>query len=62
MTILSKRQLQCAKFLLEGKTAKEIAALSGLSNRTVEHYLDNLKNKLRCNNKVELVLKLKDIT
>lgn len=55
---LTNRQMECAKLLMNGKTAKEIARSLGLSPRTVEYYLTNIKLKLECNNKVELVTKL----
>jgi DNA-binding CsgD family transcriptional regulator len=51
---LSKRERECIQLLGEGKTAKEIAILLSLSHRTVESYLENIKNKLSCNNKQEL--------
>lgn len=51
---LSKRERQCLKLLLQGKTAKETAASLTLSPRTVEYYFDNLKDKLECWNRSEL--------
>ena len=55
---LSLRESQCLDILATGKTAKEIAAEIGLSHRTVEHYLENIRNKLGVGNKHELFLKL----
>lgn len=55
---LTERQLQCAEYLLQGKTAREIAELLGLSRRTVEYYLSNIKSKLECKNKAEMILKI----
>jgi len=51
---LSKREKQCIKYLVDGKTAKESAALLRLSPRTVEFYLENIKNKLFCVNKQQV--------
>ncbi len=56
--LLSNRQIECCSLLLSGKTSKEIAKLLGLSTRTVEYYLSNIKTKLQCSNKAELIAKL----
>lgn len=55
---LSARQLQCAHLLLQGKSGKEMAASLNLSVRTVETYLENMKIKLGCRNKADLIIKL----
>jgi len=52
---LSPRQEECLFWLLRGKSAKEIAILLGVSNRTVEHYIELIKEKSRTKNKAELV-------
>jgi steroid delta-isomerase-like uncharacterized protein len=53
-SLLSRRERECLEFLLQGKTAKETAALLGLSHRTVESYFENIKKKLKCSNKGQL--------
>lgn len=58
---LSKRQMACARLLLSGMTMKEIAARLNLSHRTVESYIENIKTKMRCQNKTELILKLSEL-
>lgn len=52
---LSLRERQCLKLLIENKTAKETAAILKLSKRTVEYYFENIKNKLVCWNKQEIL-------
>jgi DNA-binding CsgD family transcriptional regulator len=51
---LSSREMECLRLFLKGKTAKQTAALLGLSHRTVEFYFENVKNKLGCLTKAEL--------
>lgn len=53
-SLLSNRERQCLKYLLEGKTAKETADSLSLSPRTVEFYFENIKRKLNCWSKREL--------
>lgn len=52
--ILSPREKQCLRCLVEGKTAKETAALYQLSPRTVESHFEKIKQKLKCTNKRDL--------
>jgi DNA-binding CsgD family transcriptional regulator len=52
--LLSKRERQCLKSLLLGKSAKETATDLNLSSRTIEFYFENIKNKLICRNKYEV--------
>ena len=56
--ILTQRQIECCQLLLKGNTSKQIAELLGLSSRTVEYYFGNIRTKLQCNNKAELITKL----
>mgnify|MGYP000538271187 CR=1 FL=1 len=42
----SARELQCAKLLLQGYTAKMIAQQLELSSRTIETYVHNIRKKL----------------
>ncbi len=52
--ILSQRERQCLRCLLEGKTAKETAAIFKLSSRTIESHFEKIKQKLKCTNKRDL--------
>ncbi|SRR5579883_391367 len=55
LTVLSQREQQCLRYFLNGKTAKETAMILGLSYRTIEEYLTNLKKKLGCRTKRDLL-------
>jgi DNA-binding CsgD family transcriptional regulator len=44
--ILSRRELECFFYLIHGKTAKQIAQMLKISNRTVEDYLARIRHKL----------------
>tara|TARA_R110000868_G_scaffold410505_4_gene698895 strand:- start:144359 stop:145027 length:669 start_codon:yes stop_codon:yes gene_type:complete len=54
---LSNRELECLFYLLRGHTAKMIANKLQLSPKTVEYYTEQLKNKLDCTTKPELIEK-----
>lgn len=51
---LTPREKMCMRLLLKGKSMKEMASLLLLSPRTVEHYLESIKNKFCCRYKNEL--------
>lgn len=52
---LSKREYECLYWIAKNKTAKQIAKILSLSPRTTEFYISNLKNKLACHSKLELI-------
>lgn len=52
---LTNKEKECAKFLINGCSAKEVARLLNISNRTVEFHLSNIKTKLGCRNKAQLI-------
>jgi len=54
---LSSRECECVFLLIRGKSAKEIGALLSLSKRTIESYIENIKNKMDCKNKAEILVK-----
>jgi DNA-binding CsgD family transcriptional regulator len=53
----SLREKQCLEDIVSGKSSRESAERLGLSRRTVESYIENIKNKLNCKNKSELIIK-----
>jgi len=54
---LSKRETQCLTLILKGKSMREIAGILHISRRTVETYIENIKDKLGCHTKSELISK-----
>lgn len=58
---LSKREMECLRFTVRGKSAKQIAAELKISSRTVEEYLNNIKLKLGVFSKAELIDKTLEI-
>lgn len=55
---LSPREVQCLNLTVHGRLAKEIAYVLGLRPKTVETYLDDLREKLDCRNKMELLIRV----
>jgi len=54
---LSKRELICLELYVYGKTAKEISRILYLSNRTIENYIQSVKNKMQAPRKTDLIHK-----
>lgn len=52
---LTKRELTVFKLVLLGKSSKVIAKILKLSYRTVEGYIDNIKLKLQCKTKGDII-------
>lgn len=52
---LSRREKQCAYYLLKGYSAKQTAEILHLSPRTVEDYINSLKHKYACKSKLQLI-------
>ena len=52
---LSQREQQCLELFKEGHSAQATAAILELSQRTVEHYFESIKNKLDCSSKRDLL-------
>ena len=58
---LSKREIEVAELVLQGKSNKQIASSLAISVRTVEFHLKNIYNKFHVGSRIELVLKLGNI-
>jgi len=58
----TRREVDCAKQLLTGKTMKEIGKVMGISHRSVEFYLRTMRFKLSVNTKHELFCAIRDNT
>lgn len=52
---LTNRELECLRLTVKGYTAKKIARELGLSFRTVEEYLNNVRSKMGASSKSELI-------
>jgi DNA-binding CsgD family transcriptional regulator len=55
---LTQREAECMVQFLKGKTVNKTALALQLSPRTVEFYLKNMKRKLNCQTKSELIGKI----
>lgn len=59
-TNLSARELEVLFYLVRGKVVSDISTILQISKRTIESYIENIKSKLACNNKAELIEKALD--
>ncbi len=55
---LSKREVECLYWTCLGKTADEIAMIMGLSKKTIESHFYNMKIRLNCASKPQLIHKV----
>ncbi len=53
----TEREAQTMEYLFQGSTTAEVASRLNLSRRTIEFYLKNMKAKLKCRLKTELISK-----
>lgn len=58
---MTNREKDISLQLINNKTSKQIALSLGLSYRTVEQYIDNLKNKFGVFSKQDLESKLREM-
>jgi len=59
--VLSLREIEVIKLLLEGYSAGKIAPQIHLSRRTVEHHVERIKDKLGCDSKEQLIQKAREL-
>ncbi len=55
----TEREAQTVFYFLYGRTTVEVATILGLSRRTIEFYVKNMKAKLNCRLKSELIYKVR---
>jgi DNA-binding CsgD family transcriptional regulator len=53
---LTDRELEYLANIASGMSCRAIAKMMGLSTRTVEFYVEHLKNKTGCASKLELIV------
>lgn len=58
---LTARQLECLRWVREGKTAWETGQIMGIGQRTVESYLAIAFAKLKVRTRVQAVLRAQDL-
>lgn len=51
----SRREAECMVMFLQGMTMRDTAEALGLSPRTVEFYVKNMRQKVGCSTKAELI-------
>ena len=54
---LSGREVECLRWVIDGKTNWEIGVLMGISPRTVQFHITNCQNKLGAINRIQTVAK-----
>lgn len=55
LIILTRREIECLRYLSLGKTQKEIGSILDISQRTIESYLNKVKHKACVSNKSKLI-------
>jgi DNA-binding CsgD family transcriptional regulator len=52
---LTRRELECLKWICQGKSSEEIGLILHCSRRTIESHISNMKSKLNCTKITQLV-------
>ncbi len=55
---LTQREAECVSYLLYGLTIRGAAKALGISHRTAEDYISNIREKLDCSSKASLIVKI----
>lgn len=55
LNLLSKRETECLQLIIRGKSARQLGIIMGISQRTVEEYLNNIKLKFGVSTKAEII-------
>lgn len=58
---LTNRESQCLNLITQGKMNKQIADQMNISIKTIDAYVDKIKTKLRCRNKIEIITKMANL-
>jgi DNA-binding CsgD family transcriptional regulator len=51
---LTHKELECLQWMVRGKTLPEIGLILGMSERTAEKHVENIKRKLKCRTQCEI--------
>ena len=55
---LTQREAECVSYLLYGLTIRGAAKALGISHRTAEDYISNIREKLDCSSMAALIVKI----
>jgi len=58
---ITERQLEILSWVQEGKSARDIGGILGISPRTVEHQLEKVCDSLGVRTRFQAVLKVRDL-
>jgi RNA polymerase sigma factor (sigma-70 family) len=61
VNLITSREKEILQLLAKGMTYREISVQLGVTAETVKKHLKNIYRKLKVNNKIEALNKLKDI-
>ena len=59
---LTRREIECLYWVSQGKTARDVADILGLSIHTSRWYLKSIRLKLDCHNMSQAITKFADLT